>query len=169
MAKIALIAAVSKNGAIGANNSLLWHLPGDLKYFKSTTMGKPIVMGRVTFESIGRPLHGRTNIVVTSRKDWTLPDIVVCPSFDEAIDWAQKVAVRSRADEIMVIGGEQIYRQAMPIAQRLYLTMVDDTVQGHAYFPDFDRQLWRQKSLGTVAAENGHPSYSYVVLDRKSP
>lgn len=163
-----MIAAVSVNGVIGVNNTLPWHLPDDLRHFKSTTMGKPIVMGRVTFESIGRPLPGRTNIVVSSRSNWAAPGIEIYRSFESAIEGAEKAAAQSDVDEIMIIGGEQLYRQAMPLAQRLYLTRVEDAVHGDAHFPDVDSQLWVEKSLVKVAAKDGLPAYRYVVLDRKS-
>ena len=167
MTKLSLIAAVAKNGVIGAGNKLPWHLAGDLMFFKRVTMGKPIIMGRLTYDSIGRPLPKRANIVVTFQDGWRAQGVEVCHSIEDAIALASDLALRCGSNEILVIGGEQIYRQAMPRATRLYLTRVQDSPQGDAFFPDYDAQLWCEKLLGVVDAQNKTPGYNFVMLDKR--
>lgn len=143
--KLSLIVATAKNNAIGRNNELPWHLPQDLKYFKSVTLGKPVIMGRKTFESIGKPLPGRTNIVVTRQKNWSVAGVLVAKSVEEALDIAQQFRGEqsSLADEVMVIGGAEIYRHALPIADRVYLTKIDIDVDGaDAFFPALIPEQW---------------------------
>ena len=123
--KISLIVAVSRNGAIGLNNQLPWYLPEDLKYFKSVTMGKPLIMGRKTFDSIGRPLPGRANIVLTRDPQWTSDGVEVVQSAEQALVAGEIACEAADVDEIMVIGGEQIYRMTLDLADRIYLTQVD--------------------------------------------
>ena len=145
--KISLIVAVSRNGAIGLNNQLPWYLPEDLKYFKSVTMGKPLIMGRKTFDSIGRPLPGRANIVLTRDPQWISDGVEVVQSVEQAL-LAGKIACEAAdVDEIMVIGGEQIYRMTLDLADRIYLTQVDADVDGDAFFPDIDLNNWSQTSV----------------------
>ena len=122
MVALAVIVAVADNGVIGRNNSLPWHLPEDLRYFKRVTLGKPVVMGRKTFESIGRPLPGRANIVITRSHEWSVDGVSVVNSLDDALRLAADIAALDGADELMVIGGAEIYTNAIPLAQRLYLT-----------------------------------------------
>ena len=167
MIDLALIVAVADNGVIGRNNALPWHLPDDLKYFKRTTMGKPILMGRKTFESIGRPLPGRANIVISTSPDYQAEGIHVVSSLKEALALAEDIATIDGAEELMVIGGAQIYAAALPRASRLYLTEVHAKVEGDAYLPPLDLQLWREVS------RDYHPSalaeqyaYSFVVYER---
>ncbi len=136
--RLAMIAAMSRNRVIGRDNALPWHISADLKHFKRTTLGKPVVMGRKTFESIGRPLPGRTNIVVTRQKDYCPDGVRVATSTASALALADEVAAADGADEVMVIGGEQLYRSLLPHAERLYLTEVDAEVEGDAFFPDLD-------------------------------
>ena len=131
--KISLIVAVSRNGAIGLNNQLPWYLPEDLKYFKSVTMGKPLIMGRKTFDSIGRPLPGRANIVLTRDPQWTSDGVEVVQSVEQALVAAEIACEAADVDEIMVIGGEQIYRMTIDLADRIYLTQVDADVEGDAF------------------------------------
>lgn len=131
--KMSLIVAVSRNGVIGVDNKLPWHLPDDLQYFKSVTMGKPLIMGRKTYDSIGRPLPGRTNIVLTRDASWSAPGIEVATTLDDALSLARKACTNSGADEVMVIGGEQIYRMTMTVADRLYVTEVDADIAGDAF------------------------------------
>lgn len=143
--KLSLIVATANNNAIGRNNELPWHLPQDLKYFKSVTLGKPVIMGRKTFESIGKPLPGRTNIVVTRQKNWSVAGVLVAKSVEEALDIAQQFRGEqsSLADEVMVIGGAEIYRHALPIADRVYLTKIDIDVDGaDAFFPALIPEQW---------------------------
>ena len=136
--RLAMIAAMSRNRVIGRDNALPWHISVDLKHFKRTTLGKPVVMGRKTFESIGRPLPGRTNIVVTRQKDYRPDGVRVATSTASALALADEVAAADGADEVMVIGGEQLYRSLLPHAERLYLAEVDAEVEGDAFFPELD-------------------------------
>jgi dihydrofolate reductase len=135
---VSLLAAVADNGVIGRENRLPWHLPDDLKRFKSLTIGKPILMGRRTFESIGKALPGRTNLVLTRSQDWASPGAVVVHSVDEALDRA------GHADELIVVGGAEIYRLALPYARRIYLTRVHGVVQGDTVFPVLEEREWRE-------------------------
>ena len=165
---LAIIVAQAKNRVIGINNKLPWHLPEDLRYFKQVTMGKPIIMGRNTYESIGRPLPGRTNIVITRQNDYAPEGVRVVNSLDEAVELAESIALINGIDEAMVIGGAQIYEQALASAQRLYLTEVDAEIGGDAWFPEFERQEWSEVGREDFSAEGPNPyNYSFIVLDRK--
>lgn len=165
--KVSLIVAVSRNGVIGLNNQLPWHLPGDLKYFKSVTMGKPLIMGRKTFDSIGRPLPGRTNIVVTRDSQWHAEGVQVAQTLVQAMTLARLACAAAQVEEIMVIGGEQIYRLTLPVADRLYLTQVEAEVEGDAFFPIYDPEEWHQVSEQLPEKTDTH-SYRYLVLERKA-
>ena len=136
---LALIAARARNGVIGLDNRMPWHLPEDLAYFKRVTLGKPVVMGRKTFESIGRPLPGRLNIVVTRNPDWQAAGVQVAHSLDAAL----ALAAAAAPEEIMLIGGAELYRQALPQADVLYLTEIDAEFAGDAFFPEVDLARWR--------------------------
>lgn len=136
---LALIAARARNGVIGLDNRMPWHLPEDLAYFKRVTLGKPVVMGRKTFESIGRPLPGRLNIVVTRNPDWQAVGVQVAHSLDAAL----ALAAAAAPEEIMLIGGAELYRQALPQADVLYLTEIDAEFAGDAFFPEVDLARWR--------------------------
>lgn len=165
-ARIALIVAMADNGVIGRDGGLPWRIPADLKYFKAKTMGKPVVMGRRTFDSIGRPLPGRPNIVVT-RHGGDFPDgIDVAPDIDTALDIAQRSARDIGADEIMIIGGAALYEALLPRADRIYLTEVHEAVEGDTTFPAFDKNDWRE-----VAREDRDDIHtapvSFVTLDRR--
>jgi dihydrofolate reductase len=163
--KLSLIVAMSRNGVIGLDNRLPWHLPEDLRYFKSVTMGKPIIMGRKTFDSIGRPLPGRCNIVVTRNPSWTESGVKVAQTMEQAILLGQQACQASGGDELMVIGGEQIYSATVASADRIYLTEVDADIKGDAFFPAFNRDAWNQvKVQYPERADN--PSYRFLVLDR---
>ena len=163
--KISLIVAVSRNGAIGLNNQLPWYLPEDLKYFKSVTMGKPLIMGRKTFDSIGRPLPGRANIVLTRDPQWTSDGVKVVQSVEQALVAGEIACEAADVDEIMVIGGEQIYRMTIDLADRIYLTQVDTDVEGDAFFPDLDLNNWSQTRVKLPEIIDKHP-YRFLVLDR---
>ena len=163
--KVSLIVAVSRNGVIGIDNQLPWHLPEDLKYFKSVTMGKPIIMGRKTFDSIGRPLPGRTNIVITRDSSWQAEGVEVAQTLPQAMTLGQLACAQAGVDEAMVIGGEQIYRMTLPAADRLYLTEVQAEVEGDAFFPEFDAKDWHQVSEQLPEVTDTHP-YRFVVLER---
>ena len=136
---LALIAARARNGVIGLDNQMPWHLPEDLAYFKRVTLGKPVLMGRKTFESIGRPLPGRLNIVVTRNPDWQAAGVQVAHSLDAAL----ALAAAAAPEEIMLIGGAELYRQALPQADVLYLTEIDAEFAGDAFFPEVDLARWR--------------------------
>ncbi|NRA40984.1 MAG: dihydrofolate reductase [Pseudomonadales bacterium] len=159
--KLAMIVAMAENGVIGRNNQLPWYLPEDLKYFKQTTLGKPIIMGRKTFESIGRPLPGRTNIVVSRQSDLSLPaGVRLVNSLDAAITLAEQVAEIDGADELMVIGGAEIYRAAFAKATVLYLTQVHAVVEGDAYFEGFAAADWQLESTQHFEPSGSNP-YPY--------
>lgn len=139
---VALIAAVGANGVIGNGNSIPWRLPSDFAFFKRMTMGKPLIMGRKTFESIGKPLPGRTNIVVTRQSGYQPDGVLVIDSLEAALVHAQAIAAADGASEVMVGGGGDIYRAAMPLADRLYITHVDASPEGDATFPRIDPAVW---------------------------
>ena len=134
---VAIIAALGRNRAIGVDGGLPWRLSSDLKRFKALTMGKPLIMGRKTFDSIGRPLPGRRVIVVTRDPAWTRPEVTTAPDLDAAL------ALAGDADEIMIGGGGEIYAQALPLASRLYLTEVDAEPRATVFFPPLDTREWR--------------------------
>src|SRR5690606_9528665 len=141
---VAIIAAIAENGVIGAGNTIPWRLPSDFAHFKRMTWGKPLIMGRKTFESIGRPLPGRTNIVVTRQEGYQPDGVLVISSLDAALDHAQEIARADRANEVMIGGGAEIYAQAMPVADRMYLTRVELAPAGDATFPPIDFTQWKQ-------------------------
>jgi dihydrofolate reductase len=159
--RISLIVAVADNGVIGRGNDLVWHIPEDLKRFKSLTMEKPVIMGRKTFESIrarlGRALPGRVNIVV-SRKNPQYPDALTCRDLPEAIEQAKKTG----SDEIFIIGGAQIYAQALEhnIADTIHLTQVHQSPEGDAFFPTLSADVWKETSV------EAHDGYDFVVLEK---
>jgi len=169
MTKIAMIAAMANNRAIGKDNALPWHLPNDLRFFKESTMGKPIVMGRKTFESIGRPLPGRENFVVTLSPNWSHDGVWSVHDLEIALKMATNEAESSGVEEVMVIGGAQIYKQALPYADRLYLTLVDTTIDGDAFFPEFNSDEWEMVSEECHASCEKNPyDYRFQILDRKT-
>lgn len=165
--KISLIVAAATNNAIGINNTLPWHLPQDLRYFKATTMGKPIIMGRKTFESIGKPLPGRLNIVMTRQPNWQFDGVCVAKSFAEAKILAESVFLNDQNDnaEIMVIGGAELYNSALPIADRIYLTRVDVAPQGDAFFPEISEMEWLLTS-DYPGEEDAPFSHRFMIFDR---
>jgi dihydrofolate reductase len=160
---ISIICAMGRNRAIGAGNRLPWRLPDDLRRFKRLTMGHPVIMGRRTFESIGRPLPGRRNIVLSRRAGFAAPGCEVFGSLDEAVKAVRQGPPLTGA-EIFVIGGAEVYRAAMPMADRIYLTIVEDTPAGaDAFFPDaagFTKELSREES------ETGGHHVTYLVMER---
>lgn len=160
---LSLLVAVARNGVIGRDNGLPWHLPEDLKRFKALTLGHPVIMGRKTFESIlaslGKPLPGRENIVVTRSRSYAAPGCRVVHSLGEA------VSACAGADEAFVIGGAEIFALALPLAQRLYATEIDADVEGDAAFPAYDRSAWREVAREPGAA--GTLRYDFVVYARK--
>ena len=164
--RISLIVAVSRNGVIGVDNALPWYLPEDLKHFKSITMAKPIIMGRKTFDSIGRPLPGRTNIVLSRNAEWNSEYVEVATTLEQALCIARHACSESNVEEIMIIGGEQIYQMTIQVADRLYLTEVDVDIKGDAFFPKIDYSLWREENV-EYPKEKAQHSYKFVTLDRK--
>ena len=165
MVHVSFVIAIAENGVIGRDNAMPWRLAGDMAFFKRTTMGKPIVMGRKTYESFPRrPLPGRPNLVVTRDANYEAPGAEVFSSLDAAI--SRGVELAGEAGEVMVIGGAEIYRQALPRATRIYLTEVHAQPEGDAHF-DFDRAGWREISRERHAAgEKDSADYSFVVLER---
>lgn len=166
---VAIYVAIAENGVIGRDGGLPWRLSSDLKRFKADTMGKPIIMGRKTYEGIGRPLPGRLNIVVTRDKAWRDEGVEVVHSLDEAIRLAK---VRGRcmagADEICVIGGGEIYTQTLPLADRLHVTHILGPVDGDAHFPPIDPALWRTvRSQDVPAGEKDSHATRYSVYERR--
>ena len=155
-----IIVAMAHNRVIGAKNDMPWHLPADLKYFKRITLGKPIIMGRKTFDSIGRPLPGRQNIVVTRNGSWAHEGVDVATSLEAAL------ALVDEAEEIMITGGAQIFEMAMDAVDRLYITEIDLDVEGDTYFPEFQVSDWKEISREAHPIEEGRPAYSFVVYDR---
>lgn len=164
----ALIWAQASNRVIGRNNKLPWYLPNDLQYFKKVTLGKPVIMGRKTFDSIGKPLPGRTNIVLT-RTPTGLPEgVVAVATLAEAYEQAEAVALINGVDEVIVMGGAQVYELALPDADRLYVTHVHADVEGDAHFPEVNWQRFEALSREDFAAEGPNPyPYSFVVYARQ--
>ncbi|MGH8462715.1 MAG: dihydrofolate reductase, partial [Pseudomonas sp.] len=161
--KVALIWAMSRNRVIGRNNALPWHLSEDLRYFKRVTFGKPVIMGRKTWESIGRPLPGRANIVITRDADFQAEGVKVVHSLEQAVSLAESIAFLDGVDEAMVIGGAEIYALALPLAQRLYLTQVHAEVDGDACFPELDLSGWQESGRVDHAGADPNPyDYSFI-------
>lgn len=155
---ISLIVAHDENRVIGYQNELPWYLPGDLKYFKQMTMGKPMIMGRKTFESIGRPLPGRRNIVITRNENYAAEGTEVVRSLEEAL------ALVEGEKEVMIIGGAQIFEQAMSIADRLYITFINHTFKGDTYFPTYDD--WKKTSCQEpIESEDGY-TFQYCIFEK---
>ena len=167
--KYAIVVAKSSNAVIGIDNGLPWHLPEDLKQFKAVTLGHPMIMGRRTYDSIGRPLPGRTTIVVTRNREWVADNVLVAQSIVEAKQLAEREAKIMGVDTVMVVGGANIYEQVLPRADLLYVTEVHIQVDGDAYFPDVDLSVWEQQSR--VDAESQHEpfvGFSFITYHKKS-
>ena len=163
---ISLIVAASLNNAIGKNNQLLWHLPNDLKFFKNTTWGFPVIMGRKTFEAVNKPLPGRINIVITTMAGWSADGVIVAGSPDEAI---QK-ATETNCNEIFIIGGGEIYSQFIDRADKIYLTRVDANLEGDTFFPAIDDNKWQLISKEDFTSDEKHRyDYSFQIWQSKSP
>jgi dihydrofolate reductase len=162
---ITLIAAVAENGVIGRDNALPWRLRSDMAHFRAVTMGKPVVMGRKTFLSIGKPLPGRTTIVASRDRAFAAPGIVVAPSIEAALAVARGDALRRGAESIMVAGGAELYAQTMPLAERLDITYVHRAADGDAYFPTIDRSVWRETVREDHAAGAGDDAaFAFVTF-----
>ncbi len=162
--RISLIVAMDRRGVIGANGGMPWHLPADLKHFRAVTMGKPIVMGRKTHESIGRALPGRENIVLTRDSGYVSPGCTVLGSVEEVLAHCRD------KDEIMIMGGAELYAQFLPRGERVYLTQIHADVEGDTFFPDWEQlhgDRWRETGLQVFSGDERNPfSYSFSVLDR---
>lgn len=166
--KISLVAAVAENGVIGKNNDLPWHLPDDMKFFMTKTIGHHVIMGRKNYESLPekyKPLANRTNIVITRSQDYAAPGCSVVHSMDDALSIAQA----SGEEEAMVIGGAEIYKLALPRAHRLYITEIKASVAGDVYFPKFDKNQWQEVSRIAHAKDDRHAyAFDFVVYERNS-
>ena len=165
---ISLIVAASENNAIGRNNKLLWHLPNDMKFFKNTTWGMPVIMGRKTYDALaGEPLPGRFNFVITRQRDWSPHNdkVTVTSNLRQALEGAKATDCR----EVFVIGGGEIYRYAMPIADRIYMTRVHTELEGDTFFPPIDKKDWQLTDNRDFPADEKHAyAYSFQVWERKN-
>lgn len=164
--ELVLVVARARNGVIGNAGALPWHIPADLRRFKVMTVGKPVIMGRKTFESIGKPLPGRHNIVLTRDAGWKAPGVTVVPNLAEAIA-AAGLDPRTRVDAIMVIGGAQIYAEALPSATRIEVTEIDAAPAGDTILPAFDPTRWREIAREGYPPVGETPGYSFVTLVRR--
>jgi len=161
---ISFIVAAAENNVIGKDNQLPWHLPSDMKYFKNQTWGMTVIMGRKSLESLGKPLQGRKNIVVTRNKDWKQEGTEVAHSINQAIDLAKETGV----NEIFIIGGAEIFKEAMPVANRIYLTRIHHHFDGDAYFPEVSDAEWTlvQSRFCDADEKNQYP-HTFQVWERK--
>ncbi|GAB4225930.1 MAG: dihydrofolate reductase [Kiloniellaceae bacterium] len=165
---LALIVARADNGVIGREGGLPWHLSGDLKFFKAQTLGKPVVMGRKTYDSIGRPLPGRPNLVITRDPAFLAEGVEVFRDIGTALARAQALAAASGAPEVMVIGGGQIFEETLHLARRVYLTVVHARPEGDTHFPALDPAVWKEvRRDAPVSGGPGQPDFSIVVLERR--
>jgi len=158
--RISIIAAMARNRVIGIANTLPWRLPEDLKHFKALTLGHHILMGRKTYESLGRPLPGRTSVVITRSQDLQVPGCLVANSIAEAI------SACNNDNEIFFIGGEELYRQALDVADRIYLTEIKTDFAGDAWFPEFDTNLWQETGRKACKSESGLEC-DFLIYDKK--
>ena len=160
---ISLIVAMDQNRVIGKNNELPWHLPADLQYFKKVTMGHPIVMGRKTFESIGRVLPGRENVIVTRNQDFKAEGCVVLHDIEQIKTFAD-----SRDEEVFVIGGAEIFKEILPVTDRLYITEIHETFEGDTFFPVIDENQWDKISSnsGSIDEKNRY-AHDFIILQKK--
>lgn len=161
MNKLSIVVAISANNAIGKNNQLLWHLPADLKHFKAITSGHPIIMGRKTYDSIGRPLPNRRNIVITRQTDLTIPNVELVNSLQEAILLCDK------EKEVFIIGGAEIYKQALSFTNKIYLTIVHQDYEADVFFPELKENEWKEIAKEYHQAdEKNNVAYTFSTLER---
>lgn len=161
--KLSIIVAVAENGVIGHNNQLIWRLPEDLKMFKRLTSGHPIIMGRKTFESIGKPLPNRTSIIITKNPEFQIEGCITVHSLEEAIEAASEI----EENEAFIIGGAEIYRLALPFADTIYLTEVHHTFEGDTFFPAIDKDIWEEVNRNDHDVDEKHLyKYSFVELEK---
>lgn len=165
---VTFVVAVADNGVIGRQGELPWRMPSDLKQFRRLTLGKPVVMGRKTYESIGKPLDKRDNIVVTRRKDFAPPGVHIVASVADAIALGTALAAKRGAEEVAVIGGAEVFRAALPLADRVYLTLVHGSPEGDVTLPVFDPQIWRETARAPMqqTPADQFPA-DFVTLDRQ--
>jgi dihydrofolate reductase len=162
---ISPIAACDLQMTIGKDNDLPWHLPADLRYFKSVTVGKPVVMGRRTFESLDGPLLGRLNVILTRQRDWQAAGVEVAHSVDDALEVARREA--EAGEEVMILGGARVYEEFLPLSDRLYLTVVHERFEGDTFFPGFDIDQWKVVSVEHHPADDKNPyPYSFWLMER---
>lgn len=165
--KISLVVAVAENGVIGRGGALPWHVPSDLKTFRRITMGKPVIMGRKTYDSIGKPLQGRDNIVVTRDAGYSAAGVLPATSIDEALDIARRKAAERGVDEITVIGGAEIFALTIPLADRIYLTRIHARPDGDVTFPEPDPHIWREVSRSPLAPDpRDEAAATLLILER---
>lgn len=164
---LSLIVAATRNNIIGEDNKMPWHLPEDLRHFKQLTMGKPVIMGRKTWDSIGRPLPGRLNIVVSRQPGLSLDGAEVFDVLSQAIVRGENWAADHGASEVMIIGGGQLYRKCLPLAARVYLTRIEIEVPGDTHFPELPFDEWRRVDAQPFAAVDGKPAYTFEVWQRR--
>jgi dihydrofolate reductase len=163
--KVSLIAAVAENGVIGNAGDLVWRLPADMRFFRQTTTGHHVVMGRKTWESIGKPLRDRTNVIITRKMDFDAPGCVVVHSLEEALS----IARAAGETEAFVIGGSEIYAMALPIADRLYLTRIHESFDGDTVFPDIDAAHWVEANREEHEPDEKNAyRYAFTVLERRT-
>lgn len=169
MKPVVIVAALARNGVIGRDNQLVWRLKSDLRRFRALTMGKPLIMGRKTFESIGKPLPGRETVVLTRDVGYGAPGVHAAQSLDTALALADTVASRMGAEEIVVAGGAEIYALALPFARTLHLTRVDAEPDGDAVFPDFDQNAYKETfhEAHPAGPEDEH-AFTFVDLERRA-
>lgn len=161
---VALIWAMAENRVIGIENKMPWYLPKDLQFFKEQTMAKPVIMGRKTYDSIGRPLPGRKNIIVSRNTDLKIPNCDVVHSLEAALEMADAHCELTSTEEIIVMGGAEIYKQALPYANKLYITKVHAEVEGDAFFPEYDESQWQEVSREECKKEGtGEYDYGFYI------
>ena len=164
--RLSILVAMARNRVIGQNNTLPWHLPADLRHFKSLTMGKTIVMGRKTYQSIGRPLPGRANIIITRQTSYEVPGAVVVNSIEDALKVCRETSVHD--SEIFIIGGEKLFRQTIKICQRMYITEIQRDFEGDTFFPEFNPNDWEETQRDKhFSDDDNRMEYHFVILDRK--
>ena len=166
---LGLVVAAADNHVIGRGNALPWHLPDDLAHFRRLTLGKPVLMGRRTHESIGRPLPGRVNIVITRDRAFAADGVRIVHSLDSALALAADIALIDGAAEVLVIGGAQIYAAALPLAQRLYLTRVHLAPPGDTRLPPVDWSAWQERAREEHPADDAQPAHTFLYYTRRFP
>ena len=161
---ITLVVAAAENNSIGKNNQLLWHLPNDLKFFKNTTWGMPVIMGRKTFESVNKPLPGRFNIVITRQQGWKAEGVITSAGLQDSL----RKAAETNCKEAFVIGGGEIYKQSIEIADKIYLTRVHANIDGDTFFPAIDESKWQLTHNQDFTADEKHAyAYSFQTWEKK--